>query len=115
MEFFSLLEDDIRKLDADLAEWSIRKRQAYGQPSLLLAIDATHFTMSNLQDVMAGGAAVFGIDTCGACGMVTKALNGFHADSKRRELLFFGLQEMSSEPPEMGWSEDFGGATCGCV
>jgi len=116
LESFSLSESDIRKLDADLGKWSVRKRQAYGQPGLLLDVeDATHFMMSIPQDVMAGGASVFGIDTCEACGIIVKDLNGFHVNSKRRELLFFGFQEMSSEPPEMGWSDDFGGATCGCV
>ena len=103
LEFAGLTSDEVVHLDTILGKGVQLKRRLLSQPTNLMP-EYTHFAKN----------IVFSLDSCEACGQEARAANSMQVYNSRRQLLFMGLQERDTLPPELGWDEDFGGATCGC-
>ena len=96
LEGVSLDEADIKQIENFMKPLSVK-----------LPIPATHFAQEPR-----GGYIIFELETCEDCGKIALAPNSLNVFASAAELRGAGLQQLDSLPPELGWSEEFGGAVC---
>ena len=71
-----------------------------------IPVPATHFVMEN------SGAIIFEIEPCDKCGKDALSPNSVRVFATSKELKNVGLSQLETLPPELGWSEELGGAIC---
>jgi hypothetical protein len=76
---------------------------------------ARQMEITHVSPVAGGMLLAYSVETCDACGTVCQAANAIKVRANVNDAKRAGLVIELTPPCEMGWSDDFGGATCGCA